>query len=459
MVAKGYTQQEGLDYMETFSPVVKLVTVKVLFTLAVSFDWPLIQLDVNNAFLNEDLFETVYMDLPFDYKHNVSSSHTKLVCKLNKSIYGLKQASRQWFEKFSTTLLQLGFTQSKSDYSLFIKGTGESFLALLVYVDDIIITGPSTFHIEVLKKYLHTCFKLKHLGTLKYFLGLELARSSDGPFLSQRQYTLQLLEDTSFLALKPSLLPMDPNLKLQCDSGEVLSDPSAYKCLIGRLLYLPVSRHDITFAIHKLSQYVAQSRQTHLLVVQTLLRYLKGCPNQDILLKKSSSFHLKAFSDADWASCIDSRKSTTGFCIFIGEALISWKAKKQTTVSRSSAEAEYRALATTTSELTWINQLMKDFYIMSPSPAVMYCDNDAAIHIASNPIFHERTKHIELDCHFVREKVLQHHIKLLPLRSSQQLADIFTKPLPSHALTPLLSKMGVVNPLSPSWGEGGIRVN
>ena len=229
------------------------------------------------------------MDLPLGYKHNVSSSHTKLVCKLNKSIYGLKQASRQWFEKFSTTLLQLGFTQSKSGYSLFIKGKGKSFLALLVYVDDIIITDPSTYHIEVLKKYLHTCFKLKDLGTLKYFLGLELARSSDGLFLSQRQYTLQLLEDTGFLASKSAPLPMDPNLKLQSDSGEVLSDPSAYRHLIGRLLYLIVSHPYITFAVHKLSQYVAQPRQTHLLVVQALLRYLKSCPSQGILLKKSSS--------------------------------------------------------------------------------------------------------------------------------------------------------------------------
>ncbi|KAL5569566.1 hypothetical protein UlMin_026141 [Ulmus minor] len=373
LVAKGYTQQEGLDFIETFSPVAKLVTVKVLLALTASQKWHLVQLDVNNAFLNGDLFEEVYMDVPLVYnsKGETISAKNKLVCRLHKSIYGLKQASRQWYSKFSQALLRFGFIQSKSDYSLFTKGKGSSFVALLVYVDDIIITSPNTHIIASLKTFLHDHFKLKDLGFLKYFLGLEIAKSSQGLILSQRHYTLQLLEDTGYLACKPATLPMDPKASLSADAGDLLADISQYRRLIGRILYLTLSRPDITFAVHKLSQFLAKPRVPHLKVVHHLLRYLKSPPSQGIFFPVSSSYqiraysnaapsslHLKAFSDSDWTSCLDSRKSVTGFCIFIGDSLVSWKSKKQTTVSRSSAEAEYRAMAATASELAWLRQLL-----------------------------------------------------------------------------------------------------
>lgn len=268
--------------------------------------------------------------------------------------------------------------------------------------------------------------------------------------LSQRHYTLQLLEDTGFLACKPTTVPMDPRAHLNATDGEVLTDISQYRRLIGRLLYLTLSRPDIAFAVHKLSQFIAQPRTPHLHAVHHLLRYLNNKPGQGIFFSSSSQLHLKAFSDADWGACHDSRKSTTGFCIFLGESLVSWKAKKQSTISRSSAEAEYRAMAATTSELIWLHQLLKDFGVEDPMPALLFCDNKAAIHIASNPTFHERTKHIEIDCHFVRDKVAAGHVKLMPIRSQHQLADMFTKPLPSSLLFPLLSKMAVQDIYWPS---------
>ncbi|KAL5544289.1 hypothetical protein UlMin_008073 [Ulmus minor] len=362
------------------------------------------------------------MDVPLGYssKGETVSAENKLVCRLHKSIYGLKQASRQWYSKFSQALLRFGFIQSKSDYSLFTKGKGSSFVALLVYVDDIIITSPNTHVIASLKTFLHDHFKLKDLGFLKYFLGLEIAKSSQGLNLSQRHYTLQLLEDTGYLACKPANLPMDPKVSLSADAGDLLADISQYRRLIGRLLYLTLSRPDITFAIRA---------------------YSDAAP---------FSLHLKAFSDSDWASCLDSRKSVTGFCIFIGDSLVSWKSKKQTTVSRSSAEAEYRAMAATASELTWLRQLLQDFQVDVSSPALLFCDNQAAVHIASNPTFHERTKHIEVDCHFIRDKVANGSIRLMPIRSQHQLADVFTKPLPSSLLFPLLSKMSIKDIYSPS---------
>ncbi|TYK18103.1 Cysteine-rich RLK (receptor-like protein kinase) 8 [Cucumis melo var. makuwa] len=241
LVAKGYTQQEGLDYFETFSLVVKMVTVKTLLTIAVSKEWPLLQLDVNNAFLHGELFEEVYMDLPLGYKPQYEIQGEKLVCRLHKSIYGLKQASRQWFTKFSTFLVSLGFQQSKANYSLFIRGKNDSFIALLVYVDDIIITGANALHIQELKRALNQKFLLKDLGPLKFFLGLELARNSSGLFLSQKNYTLQLIEDTGLLGAKPTFVPMDPTTKLNASDKDILHDATPYRRLIGRLLYLTIS--------------------------------------------------------------------------------------------------------------------------------------------------------------------------------------------------------------------------
>ncbi|XP_073017888.1 uncharacterized protein [Primulina eburnea] len=387
LMAKGYTQQEGDDFFETFSPVAKLATVKVLLALATSQPWNLAQLDVNNAFLNGDLFQEVYMDLPLGYVQHgspIAPSH-KLVCKLHKSIYGLRQAQGLLSSPYWCTLM-------------------------------IIIVGPSSDIIQSLKTYLQGNFKLKDLGSLKYFLGLEIARSQHGICLSQRHYSLTLLENTDFLASKQTPTPMEPRLRLNNIDGEPLVDISQYRSIIGRLLYLTFSRPDIMFAVHKLSQFVSKPRTCHLQPVHHLLRYLKSTPGQGIYFSASSSTHLRAFSDADWASCPDTRKSVIGFCIFLGDALVAWKAKKQATISRSSTEAEYRALASTTSEILWLIQLLRDFHIHPSSPPTLFCDSQSAMHIAHNPLFHERAKHIEIDCHFIRGKILDGSIKLLPIR-------------------------------------------
>ena len=231
LVAKGYTQQEDVDFVQTFSPVAKLVTVKVLLAIATSQNWNIIQLDVNNAFLHGDLFEEAYMDLPFGYNRqgeHVSSNGNSgmLVCHLHKSIYCLKQASRQWYSKFSQCLLHHGFHQSKADYSFFTKGSGSTFVAFIVYVDDITIASPSLHIVNSLKAFLHSKFKFKDLGDLKYFLGLEIAKSTTSIVLSQHNYILQLLENTGFLAYKPTSVPMDPKLHLNSLEGDVLFDIS-----------------------------------------------------------------------------------------------------------------------------------------------------------------------------------------------------------------------------------------
>ncbi|GMI79751.1 cysteine-rich RLK (RECEPTOR-like protein kinase) 8 [Hibiscus trionum] len=442
LVAKGFTQIEGIDFTDTFSPVAKFTSFKVLLTLAAQNDWHMLQLDVNNAFLNGLLDEEAYMKLPQGYVTGVQG--VNLAFKLQKSIYGLRQASRQWFNAFSKVVIQFGFTQSSSDHFLFIKGLGDNLVALLVYVNDIVLAGKNLHLLTQVQDFLQEHFKLKVMGDLKYFLGFEIARNSKGISLSQRHYALQLLEDTGSLAKKPSASPLAVHHKLSKDDGAMLEDSSAYRRLVGRLLYLTHTRPDITHDVHLLTQFVSSPRKPHLDVVHHLLSYIKGSHGLGLFFLKDSNLQLRGFVDSDYASCPDTRRSITGHCTFLGNTLISWKSKKQNVVSRSSCEAEYRAMATATCELVWLQSLLSSFQIPVPH-VVLYCDNKSAIQLAMNQVFHERTKHIEVDCHFIRDKINSGFLKLLHVRSSNQLADIFTKALPLPAFQSIMSKLGLLN--------------
>ncbi|KAF5447297.1 hypothetical protein F2P56_032858 [Juglans regia] len=318
---------------------------------------------------------------------------------------------------------------------------GATFTALLVYVDDIIVASHSLDFIFVLKSFLNHQFRIKDLGSLRYFLAIEVARSPTGIHLCQRKYTLDILADSGHLASKPLKIPMDQNHKLSKTTGTPLADPTSYKQLIGRLLYLTLTRLDISYHIQVLGRFMDKPTTTHLTTANKVLRYLKNAPCQGILLSSTSSVHLQGYYDSDWASCPDTRKSVTGYCIFLGNSLISWCSKKQNVVSRSSAEAEYRAMATLSTEFTWLIQLLSDLFIPHPQATEMFCDNQATLHIAANPVFHERTKHIELDCHLIRDKILRGSIKTAHVSTHSQLADIFTKSLPSYTLYSHLSKI------------------
>ncbi|CAN1753275.1 Retrovirus-related Pol polyprotein from transposon TNT 1-94 [Linum perenne] len=450
LVAKGYTQLEGIDYQETFAPVVKMTTIRTFLAMASIQKWHLHQLDINNAFLHGELEEEVYMKLPLGLETSVSSRNT--VCRLHKSLYGLKQASRQWFSRLSDTLKQQGYMQSKVDYSLFLKNHDGHFTAALVYVDDLILGGNNLLEIESLKRSLNDEFKIKDLGTLKFFLGLEVARNHEGIHLSQRKYTLEILEEAGFLSSKPVTTPMDSKVHLSSSGSEPFEDGECYRRLVGKLIYLTNTRPDISFATQQVSQFMGAPTEAHYKAATRILRYLKSAPASGLFFPTKSSMQLKAYSDSDWAACPDSRRSVTGYAVYLGDSLISWKSKKQTTISRSSCEAEYRALAHTACELQWLLYLLQELYVPHSMPATIFCDNQSAIHIAENPTFHERTKHIELDCHLVREKVQANVIKLLHVTSSHQVADMFTKPLAAPLFHFLLSKLGVHNLCPPACG-------
>lgn len=250
-----------------------------------------------------------------------------MVCRLHKSLYGLKQASRQWFAKFSEAIQSAGYAQSRADYSLFTRKQGKSFTALLIYVDDILIIGNDPVSIATTKKFLHSHFHLKDLGDLKYFLGIEVSASKNGIFISQRKYALEIIEDAGLLGAAPIDTPMERGLKLS-DKSDLLKDQGRYRRLVGRLIYLTVSRPDITYAVHVLSRFMHQPRKAHMEAAFRVVRYLKNAPGQGLFFSSNNDFRLRAYYDSDWAGCPLTRRSTTGYCVFLGPSLISWRSKR-----------------------------------------------------------------------------------------------------------------------------------
>ncbi|KAK1433709.1 hypothetical protein QVD17_10624 [Tagetes erecta] len=451
LVAKGYSQREGLDFDETFSPVVKMATIRCVISVAVQNDWPLYQFDVDNAFLHGSLNEEVYMTLPEGY---YNKNETK-VCKLVKSLYGLKQASRQWNEKLTSTLKDIGFEQSKNDYSLFTKNAKDSLCVLLVYVDDIILTGDNHVELENVKTQIKTKFEIKDLGELKYFLGIEVLKTKTGLVLSQRKYCLDLLNEFGMLGSKPVSNPIEQNTVITDKQNSYkedfeLTDITGYQKLIGKLIYLTLTRPDISYTVGCLSQFMHKPLDSHLKTAMRLLRYLKESPGKGCLFSKNDSFKLTAYADSDWGKCLATRRSISGYCIYLGNSLVSWKSKKQSTVSRSSAEAEYRAMTVAGCEVIWLTKLLSDLRVRCQLPVPLFCDNKAAVLISANPVFHERTKHFETDLHFVRERVMAGVLNVQKIHTSEQPADIFTKGLGISQHRILCKKLQLIDMFIPS---------
>uniref|UniRef100_A0A2N9GRB9 Integrase catalytic domain-containing protein n=1 Tax=Fagus sylvatica TaxID=28930 RepID=A0A2N9GRB9_FAGSY len=329
LVAKGFTQEYGIDYEETFAPVARLSSVRTLIAVSASRHWPLFQMDVKNVFLNGELTEEVYMQLPPGFSQPLGFSPK--VCRLRRALYGLKQAPRAWFAKFSSTISQHGFSASSYDSALFFRRSDHGITLLLLYVDDMIITGDDVQGIQDLKRFLGQQFEMKDLGPLSYFLGLEVSSSSNGYYLTQAKYTSDLISRAGITDSKIVDTPIEYNNRLNTHDGEPLPDATLYRQLVGSLVYLTVTRPDISYAVHIVSQFMAAPRSLH---------------------------YAAAYSDADWAGDPTDRRSTTGYCFLLGDSLISWRSKKQSVVTRSSTEAEYRALADTTAELLWLRWLL-----------------------------------------------------------------------------------------------------
>ena len=273
-----------------------------------------------------------------------------------------------------------------------------------------------------------------------------MLKNEKGICMTQRKYCLELLHEYGLLAAKPVDTPLPENSVLSCvetASDKVLNNINNYQKLVGKLIYLTNTRPDISYVVHCLSQHMHKPLQSHLKAALRVLKYLKGSPGSGLQFDTNSDLKLRAYADADWAKCPVTRKSVTGFCVFLGNSLISWKSKKQATLSRSSAEAEYRSLASTTCEVIWLKNLLDSLGIKGLLPVDVFCDSNAAIQIAANPVFHEKTKHFELDVHLVREKVSAGVIKTVKIHTDLQVADIFTKCLGKRQHEVLCNKLGL----------------
>lgn len=283
-------------------------------------------MDISNAFLHGNLHEEVYMQLPPGFHYDQSHSSTSpMVCRLNKSLYGLKQGPRQWFVKLSIALASFGFTQSTSDFSLFLYKTENDLLACLIYVDDLLVTGISPILIQQVKAHLSLSFYVKYLGPPKYFLGIEVARYAKGIYIHQHKYTLDIPHDLGIEDSKPSMIPMEQNHKLLLPTGNFLHDKETgqYRRLVGRLVYLTITRPNISYSVHILSQFLSNPRTDHLYAALKLANYLKQSPDQDIIYSSHDTLSLSTFYDSDWGGCRTTRHSLTGYCITLGQAVIS----------------------------------------------------------------------------------------------------------------------------------------
>ncbi|CAA7057512.1 unnamed protein product [Microthlaspi erraticum] len=452
LVILGNNQQEGVDYTETFAPVIKITTIRVFLGVAAAKKWELHQMDVHNAFLHGDLEEEVYMKPPPGFRNDDPT----LVCQLRKSLYGLKQAPRCWFAKLRDALKKYGFLQSYADYSLFSRTKGSSEMYVLVYVDDLIIGGNDSSAIAEFKKYLGQCFHMKDLGPLKYFLGIEVARNPEGIFLCQRKYTLDIIGEVGLLGAKPVAQPIGQQHKLALSDSPLLGSPEKYRRLVGRLIYLNATRPDLTYHVHVLSQFMQFPRFDHWDAALRVVRYLKGTPGQGILLSSACEMKLHGWCDSVWGGCPLTRRSISGWFVTLGDSPVSCKSKKQDIVSHSSAEAEYRCMSKTLDELKWLHQLLNSFGVKHDGPMDLHCDNQAALYIAANPVFHERTKHVEMDCHSVRDAVQDGTIVTRKVKTTDQLADVFTKALGCREFELIMSKLGTRNLHSTKFQLGGV---
>ncbi|KAL4020424.1 hypothetical protein IC575_019200 [Cucumis melo] len=441
LVAKRYSQRKGIDYDEVFAPVARLETIRLLIALAAQNNWKIFQMDVKSAFLNGYLEEEVYLEQPPGY--SVKDQEDK-VLKLKKALYGLKQAPRMWNSRINKYFLDNGYLRCPYEHSLYIKVNGHGdILVVCLYVDDLIFTGNCASMFEDLKKAMTQEFEMTDIVLMSYYLGIEVKQSEEGIFISQERYTRDILEKFNMMNSKSVATPIETGTKLSKHEEGDDVDPSYFKSLVGSLRYLTCTRPDILFSVGLVSRFMESPTTTHLKVAKRILRYLRGTLDYGLFYSSSKEFKLEGYCDSDWAGDTNDRKSTSGYVFFIGNTAFTWSSKKQPIVTLSTCEAEYVAAASCVCHAVWLRNLLKTVGILQEDLTVIHIDNKSTIALAKNPVFHDRSKHIDTRFHFIRDCISRKEVQVEYVKTEDQIADIFTKPLKVNVFNNLRTLLGV----------------
>ena len=446
LVAKGYTQKKSLDYKETFSPVVKNSSLRVIFSLVAAHDLDIIQLDIKTAFLNGDLEEELYMEQPEGY---VAPGQENLVCRLVKSLYGLKQAPRCWNIKFDAFIKKFGLIQSSFDHCVYFRRKGEEFTLVALFVDDGLLCSNQKEVLDAILEYVRTEFDMSIIPADR-FLGLDITRNRKERqlFLTQEDAILRIMVKFNMTECNPKAVPSDPHTRLtklmapkdQMEAAEMAAIP--YREAVGSLMYVMVmTRPDIAFAVGQVAQFCQNPGQAHWNAVKRIISYLAGTSNYGLCFNPGDS--LTGYTDADFAGDIDTRKSTSGFVFLHNNGPVAWSSRRQPCTATSTTESEFIAACEAAKEAVWLQCILLELGEKKSGPVPVMCDNQSAIRLVRNPEFHQRTKHIDIKFQFVREQQTKGAIDVKYIGTADQRADIFTKSLAAPRFQRLRESIGV----------------
>jgi hypothetical protein len=450
LVAQGFTQKFGIDYFDTFSPIAKLSSFRLILAIAAQNDWDADTFDFNGAYLNSELAnnEDIYMQVPPGY-----DNQGEQVRHLHKSLYGLKQARRKWYDTLCRALEDIGFTVNDADPGVFSACNGNNITILAIHVDDCLITGSSPDLIADYKQKLNARYSLTNLGPVHWLLGIKITRDRDARTisLSQTSYIDTILTCFSLSDAKPLASPISPGVTLSKDNVPSNDTKAAhmkkipYREAIGSLMYAAVAnRPDISFAVSALSQFLENPGQAHWEATKRVLRYLAGTKDHS-LTYGNERHNLIGFTDADGASQ-EHRHAISGSALLLDGGAISWASRKQELVTLSTAEAEYVAATHTAKECIWLRRFITSLFGPMSIPTTLYCDNQAALSLTTDDNYHARTKHIDIRFHFIRQTIADKHIKLAYCPTEDMTADILTKALPKYKVAIHSLNLGICRP-------------
>jgi transposase InsO family protein len=457
LVAQGFTQKPGVDFDETYSPVVRYASLRCLLALAAHYDWEVHHMDVKSAYLNGKLEETIYMQQPEGY---IKPGQERLVCRLKKGLYGLKQAGRTWHQTIDPTLKRLGLRPLGSDYCVYLYRSGQETITICLYVDDLFLFTSSTTLLKQFKRQLMDEFEMEDLGEARLVLGMLIARNRRARILtiSQQSYLEKALNKLGAAELNSVATPIDANTQLvkAGDNHEATpAETTRYQSIIGTLQYAANgTRPDIAYAINQLARYSSNPDDSHFTALKRVLRYVKGTTDRVLTYTgtNDSQPRLTGYSDADYANCKDDRLSITGYAFMLGGAAISWSSRRQKTVAQSTVEAEYMATAEAVKEAMWWRSFLGELGLDVSQPTPLFSDNQGSIHLAKNSDHHARTKHIDVKYHLIRQELVKGTVTLNHVSTQHNIADILTKGLVRDKHNTFRAGLGLSTPTS-AWGS------